>query len=81
MIAQQQQQQQLQQQQQEELSAMEKELKMIKQRNERESMAIGELESTLARHKKQLEKQRLWSEMQSQYRHCLERVIRDTLHQ
>ena len=69
------------QQKQEEVSLIEKELKVMKDRNERESVALEELENTLARHKKQLEKQRMWSETQSHYRQCLERVIRDTLHQ
>ena len=60
---------------------MEKELKRTRHQNERERLALRELESTLEKHKQQLEKQQHWTEMQSQYRECLERILRDTLHQ
>ena len=65
----------------EEATLMEAELRNVKEQNLKEKEIIDKLERTLAKHKKRVEKQRKWSETQSQYRICLEKMIRDTLHQ
>ncbi|KAI5066782.1 hypothetical protein GOP47_0017310 [Adiantum capillus-veneris] len=64
-----------------EVTQLEKELGVVKQHNEREKVGLQELEDILEKHKKRVEKQRRWSESQSHYRQCLERIIRDTLYQ
>ncbi|KAH7387079.1 hypothetical protein KP509_16G004100 [Ceratopteris richardii] len=63
------------------IALLETELKVVKQHNEREKVALEQLEEILEKHKKRVEKQHHWSESQSHYRQCLERIIRDTLHQ
>jgi RecB family exonuclease len=65
----------------EEVSLMEAELQDVKERNLKEKAVIDELEVMLSKHKKRVEKQRKWSETQSQYRICLEKMIRDAVHQ
>ncbi|MCO5607912.1 hypothetical protein L7F22_062114 [Adiantum nelumboides] len=63
------------------VAQLEEELRAVKQHNEREKVALGELEGILEKHKKRVEKQQRWSESQAHYRQCLERIIRDTLYQ
>eukprot|EP01018_Ginkgo_biloba_P026442 Gb_23424 [translate_table: standard] len=66
---------------QEEISELDKELTELQQRNEAERLALEDLESVLIKHKRRVEKQRRWSETQSSYRMCLEKMIRDAMHQ
>ncbi|MCO5601932.1 hypothetical protein L7F22_056058 [Adiantum nelumboides] len=65
----------------EESAQLEKELQLMKAQNVKEKAVLDQLEHNLAKQKKRVEKQRRWSETQSQYRLCLEKMIRDTLHQ
>ncbi|KAI5059919.1 hypothetical protein GOP47_0024339 [Adiantum capillus-veneris] len=60
---------------------LEEELQIMKAQNVKEKAVLDQLEHNLAKQKKRVEKQRRWSETQSQYRLCLEKMIRDTLHQ
>ncbi len=53
----------------------------LRQQNEKERLALLEFEDVLRKHKQRVEKQRRWAETQSSYRLCLERMIRDTMHQ
>ena len=53
----------------------------LRQQNEKERLKALELEAILTKHKQRVEKQRRWAETQSSYRLCLERMIRDTMHQ
>lgn len=64
-----------------EVSQLEETVRTLKAQNEKERVAILELESNLSKHKQKVEKQRRWAETQSSYRLCLERMIRDTMHQ
>ncbi|MCO5600727.1 hypothetical protein L7F22_054842 [Adiantum nelumboides] len=65
----------------EESAQLEEELQLMKALNVNEKAVLDQLEHNLAKQKKRVEKQRRWSETQSQYRLCLEKMIRDTLHQ
>lgn len=65
----------------EESVQLEEELQLMKAQNVKEKVVLDHLEQALAKQKKRVEKQRQWSETQSQYRLCLEKMIRDTLHQ
>ncbi|KAI5076040.1 hypothetical protein GOP47_0008105 [Adiantum capillus-veneris] len=65
----------------EHLFQLEAELQELKDHNEKEKVVLEDLEHSLAKQRKRVEKQRKWSEMQSQYRQCLEKMIRDTMHQ
>ncbi|MCO5569873.1 hypothetical protein L7F22_023587 [Adiantum nelumboides] len=60
---------------------LETELQQLKDHNEKEKVVLDELEHSLAKQRKRVEKQRKWAETQSQYRQCLEKMIRDTMHQ
>lgn len=64
-----------------EVSQLEETVRTLKAQNEKERMAILQLEGNLSKHKQKVEKQRRWAETQSSYRLCLERMIRDTMHQ
>lgn len=64
-----------------EVAQLEETVRTLKAQNEKERQAILELESNLSKHKQKVEKQRRWAETQSSYRLCLERMIRDTMHQ
>uniref|UniRef100_A0A7I4EBW2 HNH nuclease domain-containing protein n=1 Tax=Physcomitrium patens TaxID=3218 RepID=A0A7I4EBW2_PHYPA len=64
-----------------EVSQLEETVRALKAQNEKERIAILELEGNLSKHKQKVEKQRRWAETQSSYRLCLERMIRDTMHQ
>lgn len=64
-----------------EVSQLEETVRTLKAQNEKERLAILELENNLSKHKQKVEKQRRWAETQSSYRLCLERMIRDTMHQ
>ncbi|KAG0599265.1 hypothetical protein M758_12G138900 [Ceratodon purpureus] len=65
----------------EELAQLEETVTKLKLENEKERLKAQELESLLKKHKHRVEKQRKWAESQSSYRLCLERVLRDTMHQ
>ncbi|KAG0604219.1 hypothetical protein M758_10G154000 [Ceratodon purpureus] len=64
-----------------EIAELEKTVLNLKQQNEKERLHAVELETVLTKHKRAVEKQRRWAETQSSYRLCLERMIRDTMHQ
>ncbi|KAG0555729.1 hypothetical protein KC19_VG001800 [Ceratodon purpureus] len=64
-----------------EVAQLEETVRTLKSQNEKERKAILELEGDLSKHKQKVEKQRRWAETQSSYRLCLERMIRDTMHQ
>jgi uncharacterized protein YifN (PemK superfamily) len=65
----------------EEILQLEETLQTLKEQNEKERLALVELEGVLSKQKQCIEKQRRWAETQSSYRLCLERMIRDTMHQ
>jgi hypothetical protein len=65
----------------EEVAQLEETVRTLKEQNEKERVAILELEGALSKQKQRVEKQRRWAETQSSYRLCLERMIRDTMHQ
>lgn len=65
----------------EELAKLEDTVLKLKHENEKERLKAADLESLLKKHKHRLEKQRKWAESQSSYRLCLERVLRDTMHE
>lgn len=65
----------------EEIAQLEETVMTVKQQNEKERLTSLELEAILTKHKQRVEKQRRWAETQSSYRLCLERMIRDTMHQ
>ena len=65
----------------EEVVELEETVLKLRQQNEKERLSAPELEAVLAKHKQRVEKQRRWAETQSSYRLCLERMIRDTMHQ
>ncbi|XP_024362815.1 uncharacterized protein [Physcomitrium patens] len=64
-----------------EIAQLEETVRTLKEQNEKERVSILELEGNLSKHKQKVEKQRRWAETQSSYRLCLERMIRDTMHQ
>ena len=53
----------------------------LKMGNEKEKSMLEEFERVLAKQRMKLDKQRKWSESQSRYRICLEKMIRDTMQQ
>ncbi|CAK9219597.1 unnamed protein product [Sphagnum troendelagicum] len=65
----------------EEILQLEETVQTLKEQNEKERLALVELEGVLSKQKQRIEKQRRWAETQSSYRLCLERMIRDTMHQ
>lgn len=65
----------------EELAQLEETVMKLKLENEKERIKSLELEALLKKQKHRVEKQRKWAESQSSYRLCLERVLRDTMHQ
>ncbi|KAH7435673.1 hypothetical protein KP509_06G074700 [Ceratopteris richardii] len=65
----------------EESMQLEEASQLMKAENVKEKAVLEQLEQNLAKQKKRVEKQRQWLETQSQYRLCLEKMIRDTLHQ
>ena len=65
----------------EDLAQLEETVRTLKEQNEQERVAVLKLESALSKQKQRVEKQRRWAETQSSYRLCLERMIRDTMHQ
>lgn len=64
-----------------EVARLEETVRTLKAQNEKERLAILELEGNLSKHKQKVEKQRRWAETQSSYRLCLERMIRNAMHQ
>ncbi|CAM6029808.1 unnamed protein product [Sphagnum balticum] len=64
-----------------EITQLEETVQTLKEQNEKERVALMELEGVLSKQKQRIEKQRRWAETQSSYRLCLERMIRDTMHQ
>ncbi len=64
-----------------EITQLEETVQTLKEQNEKERVALMELEGVLSKQKQCIEKQRRWAETQSSYRLCLERMIRDTMHQ
>jgi len=64
-----------------EIKQLEETVQTLKEQNEKERVALMELEGVLSKQKQCIEKQRRWAETQSSYRLCLERMIRDTMHQ
>jgi preprotein translocase subunit SecA len=64
-----------------EITKLEETVQTLKEQNEKERVALMELEGVLSKQKQRIEKQRRWAETQSSYRLCLERMIRDTMHQ
>ncbi len=65
----------------EDVAQLEETVITLRQQNEKERLALLEFEDVLRKHKQRVEKQRRWAETQSSYRLCLERMIRDTMHQ
>ncbi|KAH7433986.1 hypothetical protein KP509_07G096100 [Ceratopteris richardii] len=66
---------------QEQLIDLDHQVQQLKEHNEKEKEVLQELECSLSKNRKRVEKQRKLSETQGQYRHCLEKMIRDTMHQ
>lgn len=64
-----------------ELAQLEGTVVKLKLESEKERIKAQELEALLKKHKHRLEKQRKLAESQTSYRLCLERVLRDTMHQ
>lgn len=64
-----------------EIAELEETVMNLKQQNEKERLSAIQLEAVLTKHKRSVEKQRRWAEAQSSHRLCLERMIRDTMHQ
>jgi hypothetical protein len=65
----------------EDISQLEETVATLRQQNEKERLALLELEDVLRNQKQEVEKHRRWAETQSSYRLCLERMIRDIMHQ
>ncbi|KAG0621493.1 hypothetical protein M758_3G024700 [Ceratodon purpureus] len=65
----------------EELAQLEETVLKLKLENEKERIKALELETMVKKRKHRVEKQRKLAESQSSYRLCLERVLRDTMHQ
>lgn len=65
----------------EELAQLKETVVKLKLENEKERIKTLELESLVKKRKHGVEKQRKLAESQSSYRLCLERVLRDTMHQ
>lgn len=65
----------------EELAQLEDTVRKLKLENEKERIKSLELESLVRKRKHNVEKQRKLAESQSSFRLCLERVVRDTMHQ
>ncbi|KAH9544259.1 hypothetical protein CY35_13G109300 [Sphagnum magellanicum] len=65
----------------EDISQLQETVATLRQQNEKERLALLELEDVLRNQKQEVEKHRRWAETQSSYRLCLERMIRDIMHQ
>lgn len=65
----------------EEITQLEETVVKLKAENEKERVKALELEAELKKRKHRVEKQRKLTESRSSYRLCLERVLRDTMHQ
>lgn len=65
----------------EEITQLDQHLKKLKQINEAEALALEDLEYVLIKHRRRSEKQRRVSETQSSYKQCVEKMIRETMHQ
>lgn len=65
----------------EEISQLDQDLKKLKQINQAEALALEDLEYVLLKHRRRSEKQRRVSETQSSYKQCVEKMIRETMHQ
>ena len=65
----------------EQIALLVDQLKHLNIENEKERCLLEELEKTLANEKKRIEKERKWSETQAEYKLCLDRMIRDTMHE
>ncbi len=65
----------------EELVELEETVLTLKQQNEKAKRALSKLENVVSQHQRNVEKQRKLAETQFSYRICLERMIRDTMHQ
>ncbi|KAH7414599.1 hypothetical protein KP509_14G001300 [Ceratopteris richardii] len=60
---------------------LEVEHQKLKYQNEKEKALLDELEKSLANQRRRVEKQRRWCKAQSEYRDCLDKMMKDTLHQ
>ena len=60
---------------------LENQIRDLKMGNEKDKSMLEEFERVLAKQRMKLDKQRKWSESQSRYRICLEKMIRDTMQQ
>jgi uncharacterized coiled-coil protein SlyX len=60
---------------------LEHRLQDLRTGNKEERVILEELERVLSKQRIKMDKQRRWSETQSQYRICLEKMIRDTMQQ
>ncbi|KAH9531318.1 hypothetical protein CY35_19G032400 [Sphagnum magellanicum] len=65
----------------EELVELEETVLTLKQQNEKAKRALSKLENVVSQQRRHVEKQRKLAETQFSYRICLERMIRDTMHQ
>jgi hypothetical protein len=65
----------------EEITQLDQQLKKLKQINEAEALVLEDLEYVLVKHRRRSEKQRRVSETQSSYKQCVEKMIRETMHQ
>lgn len=65
----------------EEITQLDQHFKKLKQINEAEALALEDLEYVLIKHRRRSEKQRRVSDTQSSYKQCVEKMIRDTMHQ
>ncbi|KAK1281715.1 hypothetical protein QJS10_CPB22g01026 [Acorus calamus] len=64
-----------------EVQRLEDELSELKQKNETERIALQDLETTLIKKRRRVEKSRRLAEAQSSHRALLEKMIRDAMHQ
>ncbi|KAJ7517096.1 hypothetical protein O6H91_21G010600 [Diphasiastrum complanatum] len=64
-----------------EIARLEEHMRRARLENEKQTEILKGLEEILKEHRQQVEKERQWAETQASYRLCLERMIRDTIHQ
>ncbi|GLJ44218.1 hypothetical protein SUGI_0923400 [Cryptomeria japonica] len=64
-----------------EISQLDQELNEMQRINEAERLALEDLEFVLIKQRRRTEKQRRLAETQASYKQCLEKMIRDTMHQ
>ncbi|KAH9297972.1 hypothetical protein KI387_029654 [Taxus chinensis] len=64
-----------------EICQLDQELKELQMTNEAERLALEDLEFVLIKQRRRTEKQRRLAETQASYKQCMEKMIRDTMHQ